>query len=283
MKHILVTGGTGALGSLLVPRLLADGHQVRVISRRPRPAADRGNYEWAQAVLASGEGLEAAVTEIDTIFHLASTALQGSYQVDVEGTKRLLEVAKAANVSHFIYISIVGIDRIPMGYYQHKLAAEEAIVASGVPWTILRATQFHTLLDLALSGLAKLPVLFLPAGFKFQLVDPAEVAVRLAAQTSQPPAGRLPDLGGPQILPVEEAARAWLKAKGVRRPIISLPWPGKTAAAFRVGYNTIPDIAPNTERGKVTWAEWLRAKYKPNSMQPGRKPTTGGVLNTGHE
>lgn len=283
MKKVLVTGGTGALGRLLVPRLLADGYQVRVMSRRPRPAADRGNYEWVQGILASGEGLEAAVDGVDIIFHLASTALQGSYQVEVEGTKRLLKAAMEVNVSHFIYTSIVGIDRVPMGYYQNKLAAEEAIIASGIPWTILRATQFHTLLDLALSGLAKLPVLFLPAGFKFQLVDPAEVAVRLAAQASQPPAGRLPDLGGPQILPVEDAARAWLSAKGMRRPIIPLPWPGKTAAAFRAGYNTIPDTTPNTERGKVTWAEWLHAKYKPNLTQPNTKLAANGVLNTKRE
>jgi hypothetical protein len=65
----------------------------------------------------------------------------------VDGTARLLDQARAAGVHHFIYISIVGIDQIGYSYYQHKLAAERLIEASGLSWSILRATQFHYLVD----------------------------------------------------------------------------------------------------------------------------------------
>lgn len=150
VTNVLVTGGTGALGTELVPLLVTAGLHVRVLSRRRAPAVPAG----AQAVrgdLTTGDGLDEAVTAIDVIAHLASeTSGIPSYakaqRTDVEGTGRLLDSARRAGVEpHVVYISIVGVDKIPFGYYRGKLATEQVIERSGLPYTILRTTQWHTL------------------------------------------------------------------------------------------------------------------------------------------
>ncbi|HEX6184193.1 MAG TPA: NAD(P)H-binding protein [Pyrinomonadaceae bacterium] len=250
---VLVTGGAGALGRPLVRALARDGHAVRVMSRRARPASAPEGVEWASADLSTGEGLGAAVERVDAVIH-AATDVRRAEAVDVGGTRRLVEAARAAGVAHLVYISIVGIDVIPFGYYRRKLAAEGIINASGVPSSTLRATQFHSLIDVGLSQLARVPfVMPLPTGFKFQSVDEGEVAERLSACVAAGPRGRLPDFGGPQLLTLDEMARTWKSARGVTKRVVSLPLPGAVAAGFRAGKNT----APEGERGRISWEEWL--------------------------
>ena len=141
MTKVLVTGGTGSLGRELTPRLLAAGYTVRIMSRRnPKPGED-ARVEWVQASLESGTGLSEAIKGVNVVVHAASNPAKR--EVDVTGTARLLNEARTAGVQQFVYISIVGIDRIGFSYYRNKLAAEHLIEASGLPWTILRATQFH--------------------------------------------------------------------------------------------------------------------------------------------
>jgi uncharacterized protein YbjT (DUF2867 family) len=252
--RVLVTGGSGVLGRSVVRRLVETGHVPRVMSRRGRIGTTDG--EWAIADLATGRGLPETLAGVDVVIHAASSPFRQSRRVDVEGTRRLIRHARDAGVRHVIYPSIVGIDRIPLGYYRDKLAAEDAIATSDVPWSIVRATQFHELLDFALRALNRLPVLLLPAGFQFQTVDSAEVAAALAAQVDAGPAGRLPELGGPEVLSVEEIARAWLAAEGRRKPVLNLPLPGAAASGFRHGFNTNPAAT----RGRTTWAEWLQCR-----------------------
>src|SRR3990172_12933053 len=146
MSRVLITGGTGVLGSEVASRLAPAGYTVRVMSRRAAPA-EGARTEWAQAQIETGEGLAEAVAGVDVIVHAASSPFRRTREVDVEGTRRLLEVARAAGVAHFVYISIVGIDRIPLPHYKAKLAAERLIEESAVPYSILRAPQFFTLMD----------------------------------------------------------------------------------------------------------------------------------------
>jgi uncharacterized protein YbjT (DUF2867 family) len=143
-KPILVTGGTGTLGRLVVPRLRDAGYDVRVLSRHPRPAA--GGVELVAGDLGTGEGLQAAVAGAEVIVHLA-----GSAKGDQVKAANLVRAASRAGARHVVYISVVGADRIPVvsavdramfGYFAAKRAAEQVIAGSGVPWTTLRATQF---------------------------------------------------------------------------------------------------------------------------------------------
>jgi uncharacterized protein YbjT (DUF2867 family) len=133
MKTVLVTGGTGTLGRPTVERLRAAGHTVRVLSRRTGPDLVSGD-------LNTGEGVAAAVDGVDLVVHLAT----GLGKRDVQQTRNLL--AAAPTTTHVLSMSIVGIDRNPLPYYRHKLEAER-LVESRTAFTILRATQFHELLD----------------------------------------------------------------------------------------------------------------------------------------
>lgn len=256
MRQVLVTGARGDLGRLVVARALDSGFAVRGMSRAPA-RDDDSRVEWVAADLATGSGLAEAVAGVEAIVHAASSPNRASRQVDVHGTVRLLAHARAAGVRHFIYISIVGIDRVPYSYYQNKLAAEGVVAQGGVPWTILRATQFHSFLDKVLRPFFRWPVALLPTDFVFQPVDAVVVAERLCGTLMVGPGGRLPDLAGPQVRTLGDLARAWQAAVGLRRPMIHLPLPGRVAEAFRRGYHTNPAAAD----GGATWEEWLQRRY----------------------
>jgi uncharacterized protein YbjT (DUF2867 family) len=259
MSRVLVTGGTGVLGRELVKLLRDDGHTVRIMSRRPPPTSLPAQLEWAQASLAAGTGLAEAVRDVQVIFHAASATgfSREGRQVDVEGTRLLLEAARQANVSHVINISIVGIDRIPFSYYKVKLAAEKVIAESSVPWTNLRTTQFHNFIDILLQMASRLPIMPLPTDFPFQPVEVTEVAAPMVRSMEEGPSGRLPDMGGPEVIRLGEMVRGWLRARGMNRLVVRLPLWGKTADGFRRGDHTCSDCV----KGKVTWAEWLKRTY----------------------
>ncbi len=257
MSAVLVTGGTGDLGGKLVARLVDGGHTVRVLSRRQRPADADARLQWAQGDMETGQGLAGAVAGADLIIHAATGAAQRP-RADVEGTRRLLEVARAAGTPHFFYVSIVGIDRIPLGYYKAKLACERLIEESGLPWSNLRATQFHSLIDRFLRILSRLPgLLILPGDVKFQPIDAGEVADRMVEYAARGPSGRLPDLGGPEVLTFGEMGREWLRIRGKRALVLPLPLFGRTAEGFRRGYNCTQD----GEHGSITWSDWLARRY----------------------
>jgi len=104
------------------------------------------------------------------------------------------------------HVSIVGIDRIPFAYYQRKLAAERLIAESGVPFSILRATQFHSFVATLLNEASRYPfVMPIPSGFFVQSVAVEEVAARLCRAIDDGPCGRLRDFGGPEVLPVKRS------------------------------------------------------------------------------
>lgn len=258
MKSVLVTGGTGDLGQALVERLGHTHELVRVMSRRP-PSATPGPWtDWTRASLETGEGLSAAVDGIDCVVHCASAPFGKTHLVDVEGTRKLVQASMDAGVRHLVYISIVGIDKIPFPYYRHKRAAEAVISDARVPFSILRATQFHALLDRFFrDALLRFPVGAVPSRFVFQPIDTDEVAARLVELVEGQPAGRTDDVGGPEILRAGEMARAWTKASGRRRLILPLPLAGAVARSFQSGLNCTPE----RRYGTITWTEWLARRY----------------------
>ena len=270
MTKVLITGGTGTLGRELVPRLQTADHIVRIMSRSDNPKP--GDVEWAQASLAEGTGLAAAVDGVDAIVHAASNPM-GS-KVDVDGTEALLRHARDAGVRHFVYISIVGIDKMQeFSYYRNKLAAEEIIKAAGVPWTILRTTQWHAFIERILTPLTRFPVAFAPKKWQFQSMDEGEVAEHMLSAVVDGPSGMLPEIGGPEVLLMGDMARARLDAMGLGRPLMNLPIRFGPAAGFKAGLNTVPE----NRAGKITWAEWLAKRYAApattkSPTRPGQRP-----------
>ncbi|WP_435176737.1 SDR family oxidoreductase [Actinacidiphila sp. bgisy145] len=239
----LVTGGTGTLGRLVVERLRAGGADVRVLSRRsPAPYG---------VDLRVGKGLDAALEGVGTVVHCASNPRGG----DEDAARHLLAACREAGVGHLVYISIVGVDEVPYGYYRSKFAVERLIEESGVGYTVLRATQFHDLVVRVLAVLAKVPVMLLPAGLSDQPVDAGEVADRLAVLAGGPPAGRVPDFGGPEVLSFRDLARTYLQSTGQRRALLDVPLFGRTYRAFRQGGHLAPDARP----GQRTFAQFLAA------------------------
>ena len=260
MASVLVTGGTGDLGSKLARRFARRGDTVRILSRRPGPADAAA--EWAQGDMETGEGLAEAVAGMDVVVH-AATGAGLRPKADAPGTQKLLEACKAAGTPHVFYISIVGIEKIPLAYYKAKLECEQIIETSGVPWSNLRATQFHSLLDGFLRNgivpaLGKVPLVRLvPKAFKFQPIETGEVADRMVEYSAAGPSGRLPDLGGPEVLRFGDVADAWKQATGDGKPLVNMLTMGGMASAFKAGYNCTPEHA----EGKMTWREWLQGKY----------------------
>ncbi|MGW3497267.1 SDR family oxidoreductase [Streptomyces sp. NPDC001020] len=244
MTTILVTGGTGTLGRLVAGRLRADGHEVRVLSRHTQP--------YAVDLIQGGNGLDAAVAGVDTVVHCASTPRGG----DEKAASHLIAAARRAGVPHLVYISIVGVDVVPLGYYKTKHAVEKLIEESGLGWTILRTTQFHDLLAQIFAAMAKLPVLPLPAGVDDQPIDGGEVATRLAELAVGRPAGRVEDMGGPEVRTLPDLARAWLRATGRRQPVVTLPFPGRVVRGLRAGGH----LTPANAMGKGTFEEYMVAR-----------------------
>ena len=248
--EVLVTGGTGVLGLQIVERLRSGRARVRVMSHSGKPGAIHGD-------LLTGEGLERAMRGVDTIVHCATSPFRKPEQVDIGGTANMLRMAARAGVSHCVYISIVGIDgAASYPYYDIKLKTEHVVEESPVPHTILRATQFHDLILMAVRFLDRLPVMPLPFGFLGQPIDSGEVADRMAELALSEPAGRVPDIGGPEVASLEDAVRTYLKVKGSKKRIVRLPFPGKTARAFREG----AIVCPDNRYGTITWEEFLRAE-----------------------
>jgi uncharacterized protein YbjT (DUF2867 family) len=254
----LVTGGTGTLGRLVVPRLQEAGCDVRILSRQGRDGG--GDIEFLTGDLASGVGVQAAVQGAEIIVHCA-----GTKKGDGDKARRLVQAASRAGTRHLVYISVVGADRIPIssgidramfGYFESKLAAERIVADSGLPWTTLRATQFHDLILMVVQQLAKLPLIPVPSGVRFQPVDAADVADRLVELALGTPAGLISDLGGPRVYEMAELVRSYLQTRGMHRLVLPIWLPGNAARVFRAGANLAPDQAV----GRMTWEDFLAAE-----------------------
>jgi uncharacterized protein YbjT (DUF2867 family) len=250
---VLITGGTGVLGSAVVRQASLAGHSLRLLVRGSSESPRQSTHERVLGDLRTGEGIEAAVAGADAVLHLASDPRRPDI-VDVEGTRRLVRAAQTGGVGHIVYVSIVGVDAIPYHYYRCKRQAELILQASNVPYSIVRATQFHAFISRVLAFLARMPIVMpVPAGFVAQPVDVAEVATRLLRCLTAGPSQRITNFGGPEVLRLPDMARKWMTSGRRRKPVIAVPAPGRTAAAFRKGYN----VDVNSERGSITWAEWL--------------------------
>ena len=242
-----MTGGTGRLGSRLSQPLQDAGHRVRLMSRRGAgPGGVRGD-------LATGFDLTTALAGAEIVVHAATDPRGDPWQVDVAGTRRLVEAVDRDRLQHLVYVSIVGVDRIPYGLYRAKWAAEQVLLASRLPVTLLRVTQFYDFVDEFLEQARRGPVVPVPMGWRLQPVDVGDVAAHVAEVCGRPPAGGVVEFGGPEELAAAEIARAWAAARAPGAHVVATPVPGKLSTAFRDG----AAVPTGGSRGRRSYAEHL--------------------------
>ncbi|MDT0200522.1 NAD(P)H-binding protein [Nocardioides sp. AE5] len=241
--RIVVTGGSGALGSLVVDEARTRGHDVTAISRR------------TGVDLATGDGLTEAVRGADAVVHCASNPRKPG-PVDVDGTRRLVEALGPQ--THLVHVSIVGCDASPFGYYVAKTKAEEILANAGVATTVVRATQFHAFAAMIAGALTKGPVALTLRGLAFQSVETAWVARRLVDHAEAPrPDGfvRATDLAGPEVLTGADIAVRLRRHAGRKAPhVLGLPAVGGAMRSFAQRTN-LP--GGDVETGGCTFDEWL--------------------------
>lgn len=247
--RLAVLGGSGSLGRAVTAAAIAAGHTVTAVSRRP-PATLPAGTRHVAADVTTGVGLDAAFAGAEAIID-GTNAMANAREVLVEGTRTVLDAAKAATVPHFVGISIVGIDTAPFAYYRIKVEQEAVIEASPVPWSLLRATQFHDLVPRLVAG--RLGISVVPRRFSIQPIDVREVAQLLVDAAIGGPAGRLPDAGGPEVLQLADIGRDYLRAAHVRRWMLRVPVPGAKGRFLSSGSLCCPDHKVGTK----TFAQWL--------------------------
>ena len=255
MSSVLVTGGTGTLGREVVSRLLNRHHRVRILSHQAQlvmPAA----VEVVTGDLASGAGLGEAAAGVEVIIHCASDWRDPHMRTDVAGTRSLLDAARAGGLPHLLYISIVGVDRTEYPYYRAKWEAEQMVEHSGLPWTILRATQYHNFVRYLLQscGADTQPEVVVPGGIRMQPIDVGEVADRLVLLMEQGPSGQTTEMGGPQILSLEDMAQTYVHLLGRQATIRAAEPTDEMYTMMRTGIIVTPAHA----EGKITWEQYLQ-------------------------
>jgi uncharacterized protein YbjT (DUF2867 family) len=251
---VLVVGGTGGLGRLVVQELATRGHQLRVLSRQRQAGSfTTPAVEPFVGDLSSGAGLAAAMSGVDVVVNTVNASRHVD-QVMVDGTRKLVRAAAEAGVQHVLGVGIVGAEALSalVPYYRAKVAQEQALSSGGVPWSWLRATQFHEFVGQTVAALARFPVLLPAPAVRYQPIDRGEVAVALADAVAAGPAGRLPDVAGPQVLSLAHLARTWLQAQGESRRVVEIPLPTRFGRRLRDGMLCNPERAV----GRRTFQDW---------------------------
>lgn len=243
---IAVAGGTGLTGTHVVEIARSRAHDVVVLAR------SRG------VDLTSGAGLRAALSGVDAVVDVSNVSTlkaEEAISFFAGATRSLLAAEATERVGHHIALSIVGVDAAPEGYYAGKLSQERLIAGSAVPWTILRATQFHEFAALMYARAKVGPVHLAPRA-RTQPIAVREVAEHLVTLAEAPPAGRATDLAGPREESLADMVRDYARAIGHRGWIPAVALPGAMGRAQRSGA-LLP--APGAVLGRQTFAEWLDA------------------------
>lgn len=243
---VAIAGGTGTLGRQVASELQNRGHDIRILSR---------NAPEYRVNLATGEGLEGAVAGCEVVIDTSNNSSRNAAATLVEGSRRLLSAARAAGVAHHVCVSIVGCERVPVGYFQVKAQQEEVVEHGQVPWTIVRATQFHEYAAATLESAARWRIIPVPR-LKLQTVSSAEVARVIADAAEDGPRRTRVEVAGPEVTTARELARTWRHATGRRLALVPVRLPGKLGRALRTGAltNTRPTVL-----GTQPFSAWLEA------------------------
>lgn len=242
--RIAVAGGTGVVGAETVRVLEARGHEPVVLSRATGTDLVRGD-ELAERL----SGVDAVVDVTST----ATSSRRRAVAFFTTVTANLLAAEKVAGVGHHLLLSIVGIDENPFGYYRGKVAQEEAVRSGSVPWTIVRAPQFHEFARQMIDRASLGPVVVVPR-MRSAPMAAAEVASVLVDLAEAGPSGEAPELGGPRTEEMPDLVRRLLAHRGSSRRVVAPPIPGKAGRMMRDG--TLVPANPGTV-GTQTFDAWL--------------------------
>jgi uncharacterized protein YbjT (DUF2867 family) len=246
---IVIIGGTGLIGSKTTAILRQGGHEV--IAAAPNTGVNT----------ITGEGLEKALTGAQVVIDLANSpsfedkAVLGFFETS---GRNLLTAETVAGVRHHVALSIVGIDRSDNGYFRAKVAQERLIVASGVPYTIIRSTQFLEFLrGIADSGTEGNKVRI--ATGMFQPIAADDVAANVADVAVAAPRNGIVEIAGPERAPFNEIVARYLKAVGDPREVI-----GDPGARYFGGLVEELSLVPvgDARLGRIGFDEWLRHSQK---------------------
>lgn len=243
---IVVIGGAGLIGSKLCSILVARGHD-------PVPADLKTGVNTV-----TREGLDEALAGADVVVDVSNFPPDDEQAVMdffTTSTRNLLAAEAAAGIEHHITLSIVGIDRVDVGYARAKVAQEELVLASGLPHCILRATQFFDLVEPIVEAGAEGDAVRLTAA-KLQPVAADEVAATLADLATGAPHGRV-ELAGPEEAGIDEWGRRLFARSGDRREVITDP----TFTYFGVAIEERTLVPAGESRvGTTTFDKWLAAR-----------------------
>lgn len=241
--RIAIVGGAGTLGKYITAELSQRGHEVRVLSRSsPAFPVD----------LSTGAGLATALTDCSAVVD-ASNSQRKAQQVLVDGTRLLLAAEQQAGVGHHVCVSIIGCDHVPVAYYRVKTAQEQLVQGGPVPWTIVRATQFHELAASLFAASARYRILPAPH-LPLQPVAAAEVASAVAAAAEGDLRGGQIQVAGPEVSNVAELARTWRSVTGRRAVLVRVPLPGRVGRELMAGALTTSQA---DFFGTIAFADWL--------------------------
>jgi uncharacterized protein YbjT (DUF2867 family) len=243
--RVAVAGGTGLLGRLVVAELTRAGAE-------PVPLARSRGVD-----LTTGAGVDQALAGAEAVVDVSNVTTssgRASVRFFTAATTTLLAAAARAGVGHVLTLSIVGADTIDFPYYRGKRRQEELLAAGPVPWTLLRATQFHELPEQLLDRLPGGPVVPVPV-MASQPVAAREVAAHLVTLVGRPPAGVTTPMAGPEPWAMTEMVRRVLATRGRRALVVPLRVPGRAGRAM-AGGGLVP--AEPVVRGRTTFAEHLQ-------------------------
>jgi uncharacterized protein YbjT (DUF2867 family) len=241
--RVAVAGGTGLAGRHVLDTLTRSGHEPVVLSRS-------GGVD-----LVTGAGLAAALAGADAVIdvsNVTTTRRAVAERFFTAATIHLRDAAAVAGVRHYVLLSIVGVDRVDLGYYAGKQRQEDLLAAGSVPWTVLRTTQFHEFAGQVLDRVRG-PVAVIPAMWS-RPVAVAEVADALVEAVIVGPDGYATELAGPEVLRLPDMARQLLRRRGDRRWVLSVPVPGRAGRQLRAG-GSLPE--GEFREGKRTFADYL--------------------------
>ena len=242
--RIAIAGGTGLVGRHVADAARNRGHEVVALSRS------------AGVDLTSADDLAARLAHVDAVIDTTNVGTQRRKAAERffgDVTRHLLAAGSAAGVGHHVALSIIGADRVPMGYYAGKCVQERLVEAGPVPWSVLRSAQFHEFAEQVLGFLRVGPVSLVP-GMLTQPVAAVEVGAALVDLAERGPAGWAPEIAGPEIHQLVDLARRVDRHRGLGRRIVPLRVPGAAGRAVRGGALT---PAADGLRGRMTFDEWL--------------------------